>query len=175
MYNKEKPWALVDRHYVVNDKEILGFFRGHAFLSNFHECKIEYEGLTFNSTEAAYQSSKTLDLKLRERFTTLSAALSKKEGRLLKLRPDWDRIKEDVMYNLCKIKFIEHEELRKQLLATGDKYLEETNWWKDTYWGAILESDGTRRGHNRLGHILMRIRGEIREKLSHSNLISGSL
>jgi predicted NAD-dependent protein-ADP-ribosyltransferase YbiA (DUF1768 family) len=49
-------------------------------------------------------------------------------------------------------------EFSKMLLSTGDKYLEETNHWGDTFWG---KSGGI--GENKLGQILMEIRKMLRE------------
>ena len=45
------------------------------------------------------------------------------------------------------------------LLDTGDKFIEETNWWKDQFWGVY---NGV--GENNLGKILMRIREEIKNE-----------
>lgn len=40
------------------------------------------------------------------------------------------------------------------LMATGNKYLEERNWWGDLYWGRDKEGNG----ENMLGKLLMEIR-----------------
>lgn len=133
-------------------KEIKGFTGKYAFLSNFYPCTIEYEGLVYQSTEAAYQSAKTLHVIQREKFTGYSPSMAKKMGKLLPLRPDWDNVKQSIMYNICMIKFSK-EPLKTKLLETGDAYLEETNWWNDTYWGVCND-----RGLNTLGRILMKIR-----------------
>ncbi len=60
------------------------------------------------------------------------------------------------MYKVNLIKFTRHPEPKDKLLGTGSKYLEETNWWNDTYCGVCK---GT--GENHLGRILTRIRTEI--------------
>ena len=60
------------------------------------------------------------------------------------------------MYEICFDKFNRNKELGKLLILTGDKYLEETNHWKDRTWGVC---NGI--GKNWLGIILM----DIREKL----------
>jgi GTP cyclohydrolase II len=49
-------------------------------------------------------------------------------------------------------------DLYNRLLATGDKYLEETNWWNDTFWGKNLKGEG----ENHLGQILMQVRDKLR-------------
>jgi predicted NAD-dependent protein-ADP-ribosyltransferase YbiA (DUF1768 family) len=56
------------------------------------------------------------------------------------------------MHDLVMQKF-SIPELSKMLLSTGNKYIEETNTWGDTYWGVC---NGV--GENNLGKILMSIR-----------------
>jgi ribA/ribD-fused uncharacterized protein len=128
-------------------------FRGqHRWLSNFHPCVIHYHGLTFQSVEAAYQAEKTLDLEIRKLFTTYDARTAKREGKKLKIRPDWNKIKERVMMELLELKF-DHPDLRKLLIETGDEEIVEGNTWGDTFWGVC---DGV--GENKLGKQLMRLR-----------------
>ena len=55
-------------------------------------------------------------------------------------------------------KFTQNEELKEKLLATENEELVEGNTWHDTYWGVC-----NRRGKNKLGKILMRIREELRD------------
>ncbi len=52
-------------------------------------------------------------------------------------------------------KFAQNEDLRYNLLSTGEEWLEEGNSWGDTYWGTSLE---TGEGLNMLGIILMNVR-----------------
>ena len=136
--------------------EIRGFDGQYRWLSNFWPVIIRMSGLVYQSVEAAYQAAKTLDMTVRQRLTSATAAESKKIGKTVKLRPDWENIKLDVMYALVKYKFTHNEELRKKLLDTGDAYIEETNYWGDRFWGV---SNGT--GENHLGKILMRVRKEL--------------
>lgn len=51
-------------------------------------------------------------------------------------------------------KFIQNRSLKEKLLDTGNKYLEETNWWKDDFWGVDIKIGGK----NNLGKILMKVR-----------------
>ena len=65
-------------------------FRGkYFFLSNFYPCPVEYEGKTYQSSEAAFQAAKTTDDAEREIFTGLSPSQAKERGRSLALRDDW--------------------------------------------------------------------------------------
>jgi ribA/ribD-fused uncharacterized protein len=127
----------------------------YYFLSNFYECPITYKGLTFTNTEAAFHAQKN-EYRARE-FCHLNPSQSKQLGRKVQLRPDWETVKYDIMYEICKAKFEQHPDLKEQLLATGDAYLEEGNTWNDRCWGVC---NGV--GENNLGKILMRIRDEFR-------------
>jgi ribA/ribD-fused uncharacterized protein len=91
-------------------------------------------------------------------FENLDGSESKKLGRKIELRSDWNEIKDKVMEYLIRIKF-RNKELRRRLLATGEQLLIEGNYWNDRYWGVDLKSGI---GENRLGKILMKVRKDIR-------------
>ena len=137
---------------------IFGFFEGARFLSNFTPVNIFYEGITYPSTEHAYQAAKTTDLQERLLIANAkTAGIAKRLGRTITLRKDWDKIKLHIMLELQRKKFSDPE-LRRRLLETDTLYLEETNTWGDTYWGVC---NGV--GQNMLGKILMQVRDEIKD------------
>ena len=80
----------------------------------------------------------------------------KKFSRSFELRKDWDDIKLRVMRKALRYKFRDNI-LCMKLLSTGDSYIEEENWWGDTYWGVC---NGV--GENNLGKLLMEVREELR-------------
>ena len=140
---------------------IINEFRGqYYFLSNFYEdplYQIEYDGLFYNNAEAAFQSAKVLDKNVRRQFCKLNPSDAKQLGRQIKLRPGWEQVKDNVMYEVVKSKFsIKH--LEEMLLATGYSELIEGNFWNDTYWGMCKG-----KGKNMLGKILMKVREELKE------------
>lgn len=138
-------------------KKIETFDKKHRFLSNFFEAPVVYEGITYNNNEAAFQAAKVLSNKERESFKDLPPNKAKSKGRRVKLRKDWEQVKDQVMYDCVKDKFTRNPELGKKLVETGDDELIEGNWWGDTYWGVC---EGV--GQNKLGKILMRVREEIK-------------
>lgn len=147
-----------ERDYVIHDNNyIKGFFGEYRWLSNFEPCKVFYEGFEYSSSENAYQAAKSLDLEVKLEISKLSPSDSKKISKKIEIRPDWEHVKCDVMFAICLDKFTRNPELGTKLIDTGDKYLEETNHWKDTYWGVC---DG--QGQNNLGKILMQIRSIIK-------------
>lgn len=129
-------------------------FRGeNRFLSNFYETSVEWEGLVYPSSEAAFQAAKTLDQEERKRFQTMKPVEAKHEGYKVKLRENWEDIKIDVMYQIVLAKFSQNEFLKQKLIATGREWLEEGNTWGDRTWGTV---DGI--GNNYLGKVLMAVR-----------------
>jgi ribA/ribD-fused uncharacterized protein len=128
-----------------------------AFLSNFHSVAVILDGIRYDNSEAAFQAQKCELMSDRFKFTNLMPGKSKRLGRKIKLRSDWEQVKEQAMYDVVKAKFTQHPHLRDLLLSTGDIYLEEGNTWGDAIWGVPV--GGT--GQNKLGHILMRVRSEM--------------
>ena len=134
-------------------------FRGaYRFLSNFYEAPVTYDGITYANNESAFQAQKCTDNTVKAMFANLNPSQAKRLGRSVQLRPDWETVKYDIMYEVCKAKFEQNEDLKNLLLATGDAYLEEGNTWNDRCWGTC---NGV--GENNLGKILMRVREELGE------------
>ena len=133
------------------------FIGEYYFLSNFYHVDVEYGGIVYKNTEAAFQAQKVLDDNEKLLFSDLYPREAKKLGRRVKLRKDWNDVKDNYMYEICKAKFQQHEDLARKLLGTGDEELVEGNTWNDTYWGVC---DG--KGKNQLGKTLMRIRDELK-------------
>lgn len=136
--------------------DINNFRGGFMFLSNFYEVPVKYNGLTFKSNEAAFQAQKTLNQEERIKFTTLSPLDAKRLGRKVALRSDWEDVKIQIMYEICRAKFEQYPDLAQRLVETGDRTLIEGNDWNDTFWGVCYG-----KGENNLGKILMRIREEL--------------
>lgn len=132
-------------------------FKGkYFFLSNFFEAPVEYDGLVYRNAEAAFQAQKTNSKAERQQFTTLDASSSKRLGRSVTLRSDWEDVKDKIMYEVCLAKFTQNPHLAQQLIDTKGEYLVEGNDWNDCYWG---KCNGN--GLNKLGKILMSIREEL--------------
>lgn len=129
--------------------DIIPYFNGqYRYLSNFY---IEPDG---SHVEGEFQAAKCPQM--ADRFKGLSPREAKALGRQVRLRPDWDAVKLDIMYQLVFKKFDTHVHLANQLWQTRPALLEEGNTWGDTFWGVC---DGI--GHNHLGRILMRVRWEV--------------
>jgi hypothetical protein len=68
-----------------------GSFRGDRFfLSNFYEAALEFGGITYGSSVAAYQAQKCSSEEDQRLFSRLSPAEAKELGGQLEPRPGWD-------------------------------------------------------------------------------------
>lgn len=136
-------------------KTISEFKDKYFFLSNFYNCDVEYNGYIFKNNEAAFQAMKCPE-RIQE-FVNLNPSEAKRLGRKVKLREDWESVKERIMYEICFEKFSKNDKLKNMLIRTNDSYLIEGNWWGDTYWGVCKGV-----GKNKLGKILMKIRDDLK-------------
>jgi N-glycosidase YbiA len=144
----------------TKDKNVIDSFSGdYKFLSNFYPCKVKLDDIEYPSVEHAYQAAKTLDADERKPFHKRplpSAAESKKMGRKLSMRQNWESVKLKVMEDLLVQKFADPD-LKNMLKDTGDLKLVEGNYWGDNFWGV----DTRKGGQNHLGKLLMKIRDNL--------------
>lgn len=130
----------------------------YGFMSNYYKSRMFFNGRWWNWSEAPYQAAKT---NIQSEIDAIWKAEKANDTRLLgqkvTMRPDWDQVKYQVMKDICVAKFLQHPELRSQLMATGDEELIEDSPI-DFYWGC--GSDGS--GKNMLGKLLMEIRNELK-------------
>ena len=134
----------------------------YAFLSNFYEFPIEFEGITYPTNEHFFQAMKTFSIDERKAIAGKETpGQAKRMGRHVQLRPDWEEIKADVMLIGLRLKF-KDTALEPLLLATGTEWLKEGNWWHDNTWGdCCCEKCIHINGKNLLGRLLMQVRAEI--------------
>lgn len=118
----------------------------------------------YRSVEHAYQAAKTLVPEEIAKFRELglTAAMARRLGYRVTLRPDWEDVKRPTMQRLVTAKF-RHPVLRERLLERGDLLLVEGNTWHDNYWGACrCERCRLLPDHNHLGPLLMVLRTHFR-------------
>jgi ribA/ribD-fused uncharacterized protein len=132
----------------------------YGCFSNFYRSAIQLDGKRWPTTEHYFQAQKFAGTEYAETIrlaSTPSEAASLGRSRKQPLRRDWETVKEEVMHQAVLAKFTQHADLRAILLGTGDLVLIE-HTTNDSYWG----DGGDGCGRNRLGHILMRVREELR-------------
>ncbi len=144
---------------IHNDKEIKGFFGEYRFLSNFWPAKVFLDNIEYKNIELAYQASKWR-LENRDYFLNCTGLESIDYNRNNTpnrySENEWKTKKVEIMRDLLVQKFDKKQnpELYEKLKNTGTKYLEEMNWWEDTFWGKNKDEIG----ENMLGKIIMEIR-----------------
>jgi ribA/ribD-fused uncharacterized protein len=138
-------------------KQFSGEYR---WLSNFALVNVVFEGVVYPSIEHAYVAAKTTDPEFRKEILNplLAAGTVKVMGRGVKVRNDWDNIKLTVMEDLVRQKF-NQEPFKTKLIETSDEYIQEGNYWGDSYWGVNMKTGD---GMNHLGELIMMIRRELR-------------
>lgn len=137
-----------------------------AFLSNFHPSMITDGNEWFPTVEHYFQAAKTETM---EDYMKIAAALTpgqaKRLGRNVKLRSDWEEVKDQVMLEALRKKFA-IPKLSEKLLATGDEELVEGNHWHDNTWGnCTCDQCKNIPGQNKLGKMLMQVREEIKSSM----------
>lgn len=156
--------------------------------SNFYECKIEFDGIIFPTSEHLYQAAKFYSNTEAEKEyikiisqtntpnkakilasqqigggykwrTDLNSVITEYINLGVKLREDWDDIKVDVMRSIVYIKFSQNNKLKELLLSTGDKEIRE-HTHRDKFWGDGADGSGL----NWLGRILMETREQLQNE-----------
>lgn len=155
---RPEVFALLEGSPIRKETAITSFRGKYAFLSNFCAAEVTIDGMTYPTSEAAFQAMKCLDKEERIPFTeTKNPVVVKRMGKQVKLRSDWEYVKVGIMEKIVRAKFTQNPELAEQLVATGDLAIMEGNTWRDTFWGVDA---ATGKGENHLGRILMKIREE---------------
>lgn len=114
---------------------VIDRFEGeYRFLSNFYPAVVFYDGIAYPTVENAYQAAKALDETERLAFINMTPGQAKRAGKKLALRPYWENIKLDIMFDLLEQKF-KNPFLESALIETDPKEIIEGNTWGDTYWG----------------------------------------
>jgi ribA/ribD-fused uncharacterized protein len=139
----------------------------YGCFSNFSPHPIQVEGSYWQTVEHYYQAQKFVGSEnerliavIRQTQTPMEAATLGRD-RTRKLRPDWEQVKRQVMWQGVLTKFLTHTDIQAILLDTGDELIVEDSP-TDYYWGCGQDKTG----QNQLGEILMNVRQEVRQRLA---------
>lgn len=132
--------------------------------SNFAAYLIEIGHCMYKTSEHYFQVMKyaTVNPEYAERIRKAgSPGQAARLGRSheFSLRPDWEQVKDQIMYTALTAKFIQHDTLHKMLLQTGTLMLVE-HTKNDRYWGDGSDGATIGTGKNMLGKLLMTLRTE---------------
>jgi len=130
--------------------------------TNFSPHSVYYDDKSYPTSEHLFQSLKFAHRpNLAEHIRTCDPRPSKafSEARRFQpeVRPDWKEVNIQIMDVVLWHKFNQHQDLRDELLSTGNAELVE-NSDKDAFWGIGHEG----KGRNELGKALERLRTKLR-------------
>jgi len=146
-------------------KEI-GFYREDnpfGFLSNFYNRLFTVDGISYDTNEHYFQAMKHKGTLMEDKVRSCATpGECKKVANSVKLSEQqvkhWEQTKDGVMLKGLRCKFTQHDDLAKQLRATGDAVLFEDTT-TDKYWGRGSDKNGK----NMLGVLLMQVRQESKD------------
>ena len=151
--------------------ESKGEFRN---FSNMSQHPIEVDGISYPSVEHYFQAMKAKEFKDDEMVDKVIKAKTGKAvkamGKKIKnfVKEVWDAKRDEIMRTGVRSKFIQHPELRKQLLETGERQIGEADA-RNLYWGIGTAESSEKskhpekwRGQNKMGKLLMELREEFR-------------
>lgn len=151
-------------HKLDTDKQVFFYEQDFYVLSNFSAFRLYWDGINFDTSEAAYHYEKFKDSAKSIAKDILHANSAHEAFKIAELnkkyrRPDWDDVKVFIMKNILLAKVNQHEYVKRKLIDTGNRELIEDSW-RDDFWGWGPNKDGT----NMLGKLWMEIRSEISKK-----------
>lgn len=157
----------------LNRDQIVTFWQGP--FSNWFMRPFRVRGVTYNCLEQWMMASKAKAFGDQEALATIMASASPKEqkaaGRGVRGYNDeiWQSLNEDLVLVGALGKFIQHQDLYRQLMETGDRILIEASPY-DKVWGVGLAADDDRildrsqwLGQNKQGIMLTRVRNVLRQ------------
>ena len=153
-----------------------GIHSKHNPFSNWYPCEIQHDDHSFKSVEQVYQYAKAVyvgDTASATKLMYISdpAAAKKIGSKVVGVNgTNWDTAKKDIMKDLIMKKFAGNENLKAELLTTGDKTMVESG--RDPHYAcglSIMHKDIFNQakwtGKNMLGDILCTVRNTIRRDL----------
>lgn len=132
----------------------------YGCFSNFSKHPVVIDGITWKTTEHYFQAMKFQGTPHEQKIRNASSPTEAKRlggTRSVRLRSDWEDVKDDVMYKALQAKFTQHPNIQATLLGTGTATLVE-HTSRDSYWG----DGGDGSGKNKLGLLLMKLRDELK-------------
>jgi ribA/ribD-fused uncharacterized protein len=135
---------------------------------------IEIEGVKYPTVEHYFQAMKAKEFDDQEVFDKIVKSKTPKAAKALGKKVKnfvtevWDAKRDLIMETGLRAKFVQHPELRKELMATEDKLIGEADP-RNTYWGIGTSMDLEKsktpskwRGQNKLGKMLMTLRSDFK-------------
>lgn len=147
----------------MENKQIIRFYAvasTYGEFSNFAPYPIKLKGKQWPTSEHYFQAQKFAGTSQEDKIRKATSPMKAAElgrTRKVRIRANWDHMKDNVMLEAVRAKFTQHQDLQELLLETKDALLVE-HTENDAYWG----DGGDGKGKNKLGKILMKVRDELK-------------
>ncbi len=176
----EKPETNKDKLYISGKAYNVIFFHrpdeDYGFLSNWYRSEFETDGIRFTSAEQYIMYRKCMIFGDNDSANAVLATDDPQKQQIIGSKaagyidPIWKGMRQGIAMQGLLAKFIQNDELRKQLLDTGEAYLVACSHG-DKVWGCGLSPDNDDRffaekwiGYNNLGFALMEVRSVLRAR-----------
>lgn len=137
-------------------------FGEYGYLATYSNHGFFKDGIYWKTSEHYYQAQKFFEPEVKRKIAkaeTPKIASNIGRDRSLKLREDWETIKQDIMFDAVYYKFKQNDNILQKLLETGDAEIVEATV-KENYWGCGPNNDG----QNNYGKILVKVREKLRKE-----------
>jgi len=132
--------------------------------SNFYRATFYLDNFWWSTVEHYYQAHKSISKICQDNIRLAKSPHdAKKLGREIKVRPDWDDVKYDIMNKAVFAKFDQNHDIRVVLLSTGNLPIHEDSPY-DSVWG------WRNSGQDLLGKILVSVREMLKDKIESRKL-----
>ncbi|KAH3757696.1 hypothetical protein Pelo_10481 [Pelomyxa schiedti] len=138
-------------------------------LASFYECNppICIRGRNYRTVEHWQQSKKfegtPYELEIANALSHSDAHIMGNSSGKNKIRPDWEQVKLDLLYEATLAKFQQHRGAQQALMATKGKQLVQVD--TDLFWGMMAADDPTMAlGANNAAKVLMRVRDSLEQQ-----------
>lgn len=161
-------------NYTIKDNYVL-FWNGH--FSNWYPVSFTLNNMQFNCSEQymMYMKAKTFNdqVSADKIMEAINPGVQKKLGKTVANfnNDEWDKVKEQIVYDACLAKYEQNKEIHDLLLDTKDLILVEASPY-DKIWGIGLAEDDARatdesqwQGQNLLGIALMKVRSTLQARI----------
>lgn len=135
-----------------------------------YQCQFKYEDTLYHSAEQCFQHQKALahnkSADAEWILLTRNPFACKWIGEEISDNKEWKDTREETLYDICRCKFVQNEDILGKLLDTGEQKLIEAT--KSIIWGSgsSLKSKETKEetglGDNVVGALLERLRAELK-------------
>ena len=149
----------ISNHVPPIDERILFYAGTRYFLSNFAAFRVVWRGVSWMTSEHAYQAAKFVDEEIIEQIKNAGSAHDAKKishNYRYKRADNWTEVSVEIMEEILRAKLEQHPYIQRKLRESGHREIVE-NSPTDSFWGRGPDW----KGQNQLGKLWMKLRAEM--------------